>query len=189
MDAIGLIRQDHRRLKALLERCEAADHDDAEERTVLLAQLSAALRHHADEEEAILYPAFPHPDNDVLARGAEQHHRIITLAQELTTIPPNVDTFQPKLRVLADQIRTHLDTEDATLLTSLEALLDDPTLLDLGRRLEDRRHVVAAQEALRATTTNLLPKSRRKAMVVLAATVTLAAIALAITRRRRGKGR
>jgi hemerythrin-like domain-containing protein len=187
MDAIGLIRQDHRRLEALLERCEGADHDDAEERTVLLAQLNAALRHHVDEEEAILYPAFPQPDNDVLARGAEQHHRITTLAQELTTIPPNVDTFQPKLRVLADQIRTHLDTEDATLLTALEALLDDPTLLDLGRRLEDRKHVVAAQEALR--TTNLLPRPHRIAMAVLAATVTVAAIALAITRRRRRKGR
>jgi hemerythrin HHE cation binding domain-containing protein len=189
MDALGLVRQDHRRLEALLERCERTDHDDPEERTVLLAQLNAALRHHVDEEEALLYPAFPQPDNDLLARGAEQHHRITTLAQELTTIPPNVDTFQPKLRVLADQIRTHLDTEDATLLTALEALLDDPTLLDLGRRLEDRRHVVAAQEALRTTTTNLLPRPRRRVMVVLAATATLAAITFARTRRRKGKGR
>jgi hemerythrin-like domain-containing protein len=189
MDAIGLIRQDHRRLEALLARFEGADHDDAKERAVLLAQLNAALRHHVDEEEAILYPAFPQPDNDMLARGAEQHHRITSLAQELTTIPPNVDTFQPKLRVLADQIRTHLDTEDATLLTALEALLDDPTLLDLGRRLEDRRHVAAAQEALKTTTTNLLPRPQRKAMAVLAATAVLAAISFAITRRRRGKGR
>jgi hemerythrin-like domain-containing protein len=189
MDAIGLIRQDHRRLEALLERCEGADGDDAEERTVLLAQLNAALRHHVDEEEALLYPAFPQPDNDVLARGAEQHHRITTLAQELTTIPPTVDTFQPKLSVLADQIRTHLDTEDATLLTALEALLDDPALLDLGRRLEDRRHVVAAQEALKTTTTNLLSRPQRNAIAVLVATATLTAIAIAITRRRRAKGR
>jgi len=78
MDALGLVRQDHRRLEALLERCERTDHDDVEERTVLLAQLNAALRHRVDEEEALLYPAFPLPDRDVLARGTEQHRLITT---------------------------------------------------------------------------------------------------------------
>lgn len=138
---------DHRRLEALLERCERTDHDDAKERTILLTQLDAALRHHVDEEEALLYPAFPLPDRDPLASGTEQHRLITTLADELTTIPPLADAFQPKLQALAKQVRAHLDTEDATLLTTPEALLD------LGRRLEDRKHVVAAQEALKTTTT------------------------------------
>jgi hemerythrin-like domain-containing protein len=186
MDAIGLVWQDHRRLEALLDRCERTDQDDAEERTVLLAQLDAALRHHVDEEEALLYPAFPRSDGDLLARGTEQHRRISTLAGELTAIPPTADGFQPKLRALVDQVRTHLDTEDATLLTALEAELDDPALLDLGRRMENRRRVVAAQEALESTTTDLLPKLRRGAMVV---AVTAAAIALAAIARRRAGGR
>jgi hemerythrin-like domain-containing protein len=188
MDAIGLVREDHRRLEALLDRCERTDHDNAEERTVLLAQLNAALRHHVDEEEALLYPAFPQADGDLVARATEQHRRITTLADELTAIPPTADSFQPKLRVLADQVRTHLDTEDATLLTALEAELDDPALLDLGRRLENRRHVVAAQETLKTTTTRLLPTPRQVATAVMAATA--AAITLAaITRRRRARGR
>jgi hemerythrin-like domain-containing protein len=187
MDAIGLVRQDHRRLEALLERCERTDQDDAGERTVLLDQLNAAVRHHVDEEEALLYPAFPQADGDLLARGTEQHRRIATLADELTAIPPTADSFQPKLRVLAEQVRTHLDTEDATLLTALEAELDDPALLDLGRRLENRRRVVAAQEALESTTTNVLPKLRRGVMVVVAATA--AAVALAAIARRRAGGR
>jgi len=86
MDVLGLVRQDHRRLEALLERCERTDHDDAEERTVLLAQLDAALRHHIDEEEALLYPAFPLPDRDPLARGTEQHRLITTLADEVAPL-------------------------------------------------------------------------------------------------------
>jgi hemerythrin-like domain-containing protein len=188
MDALELVRQDHRRLEALLERCERTGQDDGEERTVLLAQLNAALRHHVDEEEALLYPAFPLPDRDLLTRGTEQHRLITTLADELAAIPPDADAFPPKLHVLATQIRTHLDTEDATLLTALEALLDDPALLDLGRRLEDRKHVVAAQESLRATTTSFLRMPRGRLKVALAATAALAAITFAITRRR-GKGR
>jgi hemerythrin-like domain-containing protein len=188
MDALGLVRQDHRRLEALLERCERTDHADAEERTVLLAQLNAALRHHVDEEESLLYPAYPLPDRDLLTRGTEQHRRITTLADELTATPPDADTFPPKLHALATQIRAHLNSEDATLLTALESLLDDPALLDLGRRLEDRKRVVAAQESLKSTT-DLLRSPRRKAMVALAATATVAAITLAITRRRKGRGR
>lgn len=187
MDAIGLVRRDHRRLEALLDRFERTEQDDAEERAVLLVQLDDAVRHHVDEEEALLYPAFPQSDGDLLARATAQHRRITALAAELTAIPPTADGFQPKLRVLADQVRTHLDTEDATLLTALEAELDDRALLDLGRRFENRRRVVAGQEALESTTTNLLQKLRRAVMVAVAATA--AAIALVAIARRRARGR
>ena len=189
MDALGLVRQDHRRLEALLERLERADLSDAEERTVLLAQLNTALRHHVDEEESLLYPAYPLPDRDLLTRGAEQHRLITTLADELATTPPDATAFQPKLHALATQVRAHLNSEDASLLTALESLLDDPALLDLGRRLEDRKHVVAAQETLKATTTGLLRGPRRTLKVALAAAAALAAITFAITRRRKVKGR
>jgi hypothetical protein len=186
MDALGLVRQDHRRLEALLERLEGTDLSGTEERTVLLDQLNTALRHHVDEEESLLYPAYPLPDRDLLARGTEQHRRITTLADELATTPPDATAFPPKLHVLATQIRAHLNAEDAALLTALESLLDDPALLDLGRRLEDRKRVVASQEALKATTTSLLPSPRESLKVALAATAVLAAVAFAI-RRRRGK--
>lgn len=189
MDALGLVRQDHRRLEALLERCERADLSDVEERTVLLDQLNTALRHHVDEEESLLYPAYPLPDRDLLTRGTEQHRLITTLADELATTPPDATTFQPKLHALATQVRAHLNAEDATLLTALESLLDDPALLDLGRRLEARKHVVAAQETLSSTTVRFWRRTRRRTIVAIAAATTFAAIALAITRRRGGKGR
>jgi hemerythrin-like domain-containing protein len=182
MDALGLVRQDHRRLEALLERLERAGLSDAEERTVLLDQLNTAVRHHVDQEESLLYPAYPLPDRDLLTRGAEQHRLITTLADELATIPPDATAFQPKLHALATQVRAHVSAEDATLLSALESLLDDPALLDLGRRLEDRKHVVAAQEAL-------LPRPRQSLKVALTATAALAAITFAIRRRRRGRGK
>ena len=56
MDALSLVRQDHRKVENLLERAERLEGDDEEERTVLLGQLRAALYHHVDSEESILYP-------------------------------------------------------------------------------------------------------------------------------------
>jgi hypothetical protein len=188
MDVLELVRQDHRHLEALLERAERTTGADAEARTVLLAQLNTGLRHHVDEEEAILYPAYPLPDDDLLARGTQQHRRIVTLGDALATIPPASDAFQPGLHALATEVRAHLDTEDGTLLTALEALLDDPALLDLGRRLEERKQVVTAQESLRSTTAGLLRRPRWALKVALAATAAVAA-AFALTRRRKAKGR
>jgi hemerythrin-like domain-containing protein len=185
MDALGLVRQDHRKLEALLERCERIERDSAEERTVLVAQLRTALRHHVDEEESLLYPAFRQPPNDLIARATEQHRLIATLADELAATPPGADAFRPRLRALAQQVRSHLDAEDATLLTALEDLLDDPTLLDLGRRLENRRSVVAAQEAFTATTSGLMARRGAREALVAAAVAAVALTALVLRRSKR----
>jgi hemerythrin-like domain-containing protein len=186
MDALGLVRQDHRKLEALLERCEQTGDDSAEERAVLVDQLHTALRHHVEEEETLLYPAFRQPDHDLVARATEQHRMITKLADELAATPPAADAFRPRVRILADQVRRHLDTEDGPLLTALEDLLDDATLLDLGRRLENRRHVVAAQEDLVATTTGFLTRNQPRIRAALAVLATLAAISV-VRRRRRAR--
>jgi hemerythrin-like domain-containing protein len=182
-----MVRQDHRRLEALLERSEQADAGSAAERTALVGQLVTALRHHVDEEETVLYPAFRQPRGDMVARATEQHRQITTLADELAATPPGAGAFRPRLHALAQRVRSHLDSEDATLLTALEDVMDDATLLDLGRRLENRRSVVTAQEAFTGTTSGLMTRSRvRRAL--LAAAVAGTAVALAALARRRSGG-
>jgi hemerythrin-like domain-containing protein len=181
-----MVRQDHRRLEALLERSEQADAGSAAERTALVGQLVTALRHHVDEEETVLYPAFRQPRGDMVARATEQHRQITTLADELAATPPGAGAFRPRLHALAQRVRSHLDSEDATLLTALEDVMDDATLLDLGRRLENRRHVVAAQEDLVATTTGFLTRNQPRIRAALAVLATLAAIAV-VRRRRRAR--
>jgi hemerythrin superfamily protein len=183
MDALGLVRQDHRKLEALLERCEQTDRDSAEERAVLVDQLRTAVRHHVEEEESILYPAFRRRDDGVLVRATEQHRLLARLADELAATPPTADAFGPRLRVLADQVHRHLDAEDGPILTALEDLLDDDALLDLGRRLENRRRVVAAQKDLAASTTGFL--TRRLPLISAALAVLAALAAVAVVRRRR----
>src|SRR4030095_6287370 len=58
------------------------------------------------------------------------------------------DTREAKLTVLAEQVRNHLDTEDSVLLTAVEDLIDDDTLIELGRRMEQRDRVVEARREL-----------------------------------------
>ncbi|HYN19238.1 MAG TPA: hemerythrin domain-containing protein, partial [Actinomycetes bacterium] len=166
MDALTLVRQDHRKLEGLLERLGQATGDEVQERAVLIGQLKAALGQHVDQEEGFLYPIFrerarrAEVDLATLDRGVEQHRLIVRLAGEAAGLGPD-DALAAKLRVLTEQVRNHLDTEDSVLLTAIEDLIDDDTLLELGRRMEQRQRVVAAQRELAATMTPGNPRTRR----------------------------
>jgi hemerythrin-like domain-containing protein len=189
MDALTLVRQDHRRVENLLERVERLEGDDAEERRVLLGQLQAALRHHVDVEEAILYTIFrerarrAEVDLAPLDQAIEQHRLITRLAGELAATGPRDPALEAKLTVLIEQVRTHLDTEDSVLLTAIEDLIDDDTLLELGRRMEQRDRVIEARREL-AEVVPGGPRTRRAA-AALGGLVALGTALLTVLARRR----
>jgi hemerythrin-like domain-containing protein len=189
MDALTLVRQDHRRVENLLERVERLAGDDAEERVVLLGQLQAALRHHVDAEETILYTIFRERARRAeaglapLDQAIEQHRLITRLAGELAATSPRDPALEAKLTVLTEQVRTHLDTEDSVLLTAIEDLIDDDTLLELGRRMEQRGRVLEARREL-ADVVPGGPRTRRVA-AALGGLVALGTALLAVLSRRR----
>jgi hemerythrin-like domain-containing protein len=188
MDALTLVRQDHRKVENLLERVERLEGDDTETRTVLLGQLRAALRHHVDAEETILYTIFrersrrAEVDLASLDQAIEQHRLITRLAGELAATGSRDPALEAKLTVLVEQVRTHLDTEDSVLLTAIEDLIDDDTLLELGRRMEQRDRVIEARREL-AEVVPGGPRTRRAA--ALGGLVALGTAILAVLSRRR----
>jgi hemerythrin-like domain-containing protein len=189
MDALTLVRQDHRKLEALLERCERLDGDDGEERAVLLGQLRAALRHHIDQEEPILYTIYRERarragvDQAPLDQAIEQHRLIERLSRELTEGEPDGDILAARLTLLTEQVRTHLDTESSVLLTAVEDLIDDDTLQELGRRMEQRDQVMESRREL----ATMVPGGRRtrRMAAALGGVAALGAAVLAILARRR----
>jgi hypothetical protein len=190
MDALTLVRQDHRKLDGLLERCEQLDgNEEREERDVLLGQLQASVRHHIDQEESILYMIFRERarraeiDLGPLDRALEQHRLIDRLSSELTDAGPDGTTLKAKLTVLAEQVRTHMDDESSFLLSAIEDLVEDDTLMELGRRMEQRDRVIESRRQLAA----VVPGGRRGRRLA-AALGGLAAVAtalLAVLARRR----
>jgi hemerythrin-like domain-containing protein len=188
MDALTLVREEHRRLEELLERCERLDEDAGRDRHALLGELRDALAHHVDQEEVILYTIFrerarrAEVNLSSLERAEEQHRLIQRLAHELADAPAD-DASGAKLRVLAEQVRTHLDDEDSALLTAVEDLIDDDTLLELGRRIGQRDRVMEARREL-ATVVPGGTRGRRLA-AALGGLVALATGLLALLARRR----
>ncbi len=189
MDALTLVRQDHRKLEGLLERSEQLDGDD-EERDVLLGQLQSAIRRHIDQEESILYTIFrerarrAEADLSPLERALEQHRLLERLSNELADGVRDDTTLKAKLTVLAEQVHAHLDDENTHLLTAIEDLIDDDTLIELGRRMEQRDRVIESRRQF-ATAVTGGPRGRR----IVAALGGLAAVGTALlavlVRRRR----
>jgi len=190
MDALTLVRQDHRRIEELLEQCERlAGNGDRHEFGVLLDQLLAAIRHHIDQEESILYTIFrerarrAEVDLAPLDRAVEQHRLIERLTSELTDAGSDDTTLKAKLTVLAEQVRTHLDEESAHVLTAIEDLIDDDTLIELGHRMELRDRVVESRRQL----ANVIPGGRpgRRLAAALGGLAAVGTALLAILARRR----
>jgi hemerythrin-like domain-containing protein len=190
MDALTLVRQDHRRLEELLQRCERLDGHGRGGRDAL-RQVEAAVRHHVDQEEAILYTVFrerarrAEVDLAPLDRVLEQHRLIDRLAGELTDPGHDGDARRAKLTALATQVRTHLDDEDSVLLTAVEDLIDDDTLLELGRRMEQRERVIEARRELAATIVPASRRTRRLAAALGGLVAAGSALVAVLARRRR----
>ena len=189
MDALTQVRQDHRKLEGLLERCEQLDGDD-EERDVLLGQLQSTIRHHVGQEESLLYTIFRERarraeiDLDPLDRAVEQHRLIDRLSNELTDGGPGDTTLKARLAVLAEQVRTHLDDENTHLLTAIEDLIDDDTLIELGRRMEQRDRILESRRQL-ATVVPGSPRTRRLAAALGGLAAVGTALLTVLVRRRR----
>jgi hemerythrin-like domain-containing protein len=188
MDALTLVREDHRRLEALLERCERLDGDDGD-REAFLGQLQSAIRHHVDQEESILYMIFrerarrAEMDLTSLDRALEQHRLVERLTDELTDGDDDASR-KAKLTVLVEQVRTHLDDEDSSVLTAIEDLIDDDTLMELGRRMEQRDMVIESRRQL-ATVVQGTPRGRWLAAALGGLTAVGTALLAILARRRR----
>src|SRR5215217_1976714 len=190
MDALTLVRQDHRKLEELLQRSERLDGHGRGGRDAL-RQVQAAVRHHVDQEETILYTIFRERarragvDLAALDRALEQHRLIDRLASELADPDHDGDTRRAKLTVLAERVRTHLDDEDSVLLTAIEDLVDDDTLLELGRRMEQRERVIEARRELAATLVPGGTRARRLAAALGGLVAVASALVAVLARRRR----
>jgi hemerythrin superfamily protein len=138
MDAIQLVRRDHRavgQIFARLERAERERHWPEKRRAVrdLVRELSV----HASIEEQFLYPALrvAGVEPEVLA-ALEEHHLVKVTLAELERMDARTPRFAPKVRLLAASVRAHVEEEERELLPRLEAALGPEQLRELGDTLE-----------------------------------------------------
>jgi hemerythrin superfamily protein len=138
MNALTLLKQDHGNVEHLFERFEHLDDDDIATRRDVVDKIIEHLSVHAAVEEQVFYPgvrtAVADATGEVL-EGLEEHHIVKWTLSELEELQPTDERFGPKMRVLMESVRHHVEEEENELFPQVRDALTVQELEELGDAL------------------------------------------------------
>jgi hemerythrin superfamily protein len=135
MNAVQLIKQDHRAVKGLFRKFERAS---GAEKQRLGQQIIAELSVHATVEEELLYPALRERDKkleDGVLEALEEHHLAKLTLAELDKMKVDDERYEAKMTVLRESIEHHIEEEEGELLPRLERLFSEEMLDAMGQEM------------------------------------------------------
>jgi hemerythrin-like domain-containing protein len=145
MDAIALLKADHKAVRALFRRFERAAPAAKKTQHDLAAQIITELSRHAAIEEQLFYPAvretFP-GDEEYVLEALEEHHAAKSLLAEIDRLPPTHERFRAKVMVLIDSVERHIEEEERTVFPELRRAMGRKQLSELGSALQAAKRTV-----------------------------------------------
>ncbi len=138
MNAIQLLKQDHQRMKHILDALEETTERGVKTREELYAKMRTALTIHEEIEEKILYPVLKsHPKlKDIVLEGYEEHHVADLIVAELDGLPVDDETWGAKLKVMKENIEHHIEEEEEKMFLKAADELSRTELQELGEQME-----------------------------------------------------
>jgi hypothetical protein len=111
MDAIALLKADHRKVEELFEQFEAASGDGKKQKIAM--QICLELSVHTKIEEEIFYPACEGKiEEDLLKEAYVEHDGAKVLIAEIEAGGPDDEYYDAKVKVLSEQIEHHVEEEE-----------------------------------------------------------------------------
>jgi len=111
MDAIALLKQDHRKVEDLFAQFEKASGDGRKQK--LAEEICLELSVHATIEEEIFYPACEGKvEDDLLKEAYVEHDGAKLLIAEILAGAPSDEFYDSKVAVLQEQIEHHVEEEE-----------------------------------------------------------------------------
>jgi len=111
LDAVALLKADHRKVEDLFAKFEAARGDGRKK--ALAEQICMELTVHTKIEEDIFYPACEGKvDEDLLKEAYVEHDGAKVLIAEIETGGPDDEFYEAKVKVLSEQIKHHVEEEE-----------------------------------------------------------------------------
>lgn len=140
MNIIELLKEDHRTVDRLFQKVKATDEGEHPE---LFEQIKEELEIHAHVEEKIFYPKLIEEGDeelkDITLEGIEEHHQAKIFLRELSNLADESEKFEPKLKVLMEDIEHHVQEEEGKMFPMVEEQFDETTLEELGRQVEEEK--------------------------------------------------
>lgn len=143
MDAIVLLREDHKTVEKLFKRFEKTGDDDLGERRTIAEEVIQELTVHAWIEEQVFYPAAREaaPDTtDHILESIEEHHAVVWMLSELKNMDPSDERFKAKMSVLMENVRHHVEEEEQDWFPDVRKAMGRKRLTELGEQLEAEKN-------------------------------------------------
>jgi len=144
MDAITLLKDDHKDLERLFKEFEDAGDRAYVTKRRVVDRIIEELSRHAAIEEQLFYPnvraRVAGTDGQVL-ESIEEHHVVKWLLSDLDAMQPENERFDAKTTVLIENVRHHIEEEEGEMFPKVRDELGRKELQKLGEQMAAARHL------------------------------------------------
>lgn len=149
MNAIELLKQDHKKVRGMLEELTDTSSRAKKTRTELLKEIAEELRIHTQIEEEIFYPAFREAgkkeDEEMYFEAVEEHKAVENqVLPDLEGTAVDTDAFTGRAKVLKELIDHHAQEEEDDMFPRARELFSDDELQELGARMMELKMQLAS---------------------------------------------
>jgi len=138
MDAIVLLKADHKTVEQLFKDFEKASDGAVQTKKKIVDSVIEALTQHAYIEEEIFYPAaraaVPETEEHVL-ESVEEHHVVVWMMSELVGMDPSDERYNAKFTVLMENVRHHVGEEEQDWFPKVRKAMGRARLVELGEQM------------------------------------------------------
>ncbi len=136
MNAIEMLKQQHRMVEQLFDQFEQAESPEA--RRDAFNEIADALAVHSTIEEKHFYPTVKQEQTEgILVESVEEHLEVKRAIADLLQMDAADDDFGPQVKDLRDSVDTHVAEEEGELFPTVERLFDKAALERLGAVMDD----------------------------------------------------
>lgn len=149
-NAINLLKEDHSRLRGLLQKLEQTTERGVKVRESLVDQIEIEIKVHSKIEEEIFYPAYKaaarkKDDREMFYEATEEHHVVDMVLPELKATDPKSEQFGAKAKVLKELIEHHAEEEETEMFRAARRLMKSAELNEVGAAMAKRKESLLAQ--------------------------------------------
>ncbi|MEO6325418.1 MAG: hemerythrin domain-containing protein [Thermoanaerobaculia bacterium] len=151
MDAISLLKDDHKTVKGLFKEFKSAGDRAVSKKNALFEQIRNELTVHAEVEEEIFYPAVKNARSeeakDSVREAMEEHAIVKQLLEEIDELEPGDEQYGAKMKVLMESVEHHVEEEEDEMFSEARKALSATRLKELGADMKVRKESLKSQLA------------------------------------------
>ncbi|HEY3208888.1 MAG TPA: hemerythrin domain-containing protein [Actinomycetota bacterium] len=142
MEAISVLKKDHRMVEELFKKFEQAGDRAFKTKRRLVDEIITELSVHAAIEEQVFYPATREAreeNEEMVLEALEEHHLVKLALSELEKMDPADERFTAKVTVLIENVRHHVKEEEGQMFPKVRKAMKPDDLARLGEELEEAK--------------------------------------------------